>query len=58
MMSGYAYPDTDLTGEPSLDELFSDPIVRLVMKRDGVEERDMRGVLDTIRNAYPVTAEA
>lgn len=48
----YAYPDTDLSGEPSLDELFGDPIVHLIMQRDGVEEQEMRSTLDKVRRAY------
>ena len=28
--------------EPSLDELFAEPIVQLLMKRDGVHPREMQ----------------
>jgi hypothetical protein len=57
-MVSYAYPDSDLTGEPTLDEMFADPLVRLVMKRDGVEEGEMRGTLDRIRDAYKTLTDA
>lgn len=30
---------------PSLDELLSEPIVRLLMRRDGVEEGDVRKLI-------------
>lgn len=53
-MTHYAYPDHDLHGEPSLEEILSEPIVRLIMSRDGVEERDMRGTIDRIKSAYNV----
>jgi hypothetical protein len=44
--------DADLVGEPTLDELLAEPIVQLIMKRDGVNERDMRGVIDRVQRAY------
>ncbi len=56
-MVSYAFPDADLAGEPTLDELFGDPIVHLMMKRDGVEERDMRGTLERIKDAYHAILE-
>ena len=31
--------------EPSLDELFGDPIIQLVMRRDGIDEGAVRKVL-------------
>ena len=46
------YPDTDLLGEPSLEEMFADPIVRLIMKRDGVKHDDLRGQIDRVQQAY------
>lgn len=30
------------SNEPSLDELFAEPIVQLLMKRDGVHAREMQ----------------
>ena len=44
-MAGTSFSDIDLLDEPSLDELFAEPIVQLIMKRDGVNATDMRGVL-------------
>lgn len=35
--------------EPSLDEMLSDPIVRLVMRRDGIDAAD---VLKTMEGAW------
>lgn len=34
--------------EPSLEEIFAEPIVQLVMKRDGVRAQDMRCALDRL----------
>jgi hypothetical protein len=37
--------------EPSLEELFGDVAMRLLMRRDGVTERDIRALLCELRNA-------
>lgn len=34
--------------EPTIDEMLADPIVRLVMKRDGVEEMELRRTLNQV----------
>ena len=34
-----------LWGEASLEEIFADPIVRLVMQRDGLDEKMVRSAL-------------
>jgi hypothetical protein len=34
------------SGEPSLDDLFAEPIVKMVMERDHVSAHDMRQQLD------------
>ena len=34
------------TGEPSLDDLFAEPIVKMVMERDHVSVTDMRQQLN------------
>lgn len=47
-----ALSDIELIGEPTLDELLAEPIVRLIMSRDGVEERDMRGAIERVKQAY------
>jgi hypothetical protein len=31
-----------LAREPSLDELFAEPIIQLLMQRDGIRRHDMR----------------
>ncbi len=46
------YPDTDLLGEPTLEEIFAEPIVRLIMKRDGVKDTDLRGEINRVQQAY------
>ena len=40
-------------GEPKLEEVLSDPIVRAVMDRDGVDQEGLRGLL---RNATRLLA--
>jgi hypothetical protein len=37
--------------EPHLDEMFADPIVTAVMRRDGLTERDMRDTLSRARRS-------
>ncbi len=37
--------------EPHLDEMFSDPIVTAVMRRDGLTERDLREALTSARRS-------
>lgn len=50
------YAESHVLGEPSLDEVFADPMIRLIMKRDGIEEREMRGTIDRMRDAYRALA--
>lgn len=57
-MIGYHDPGNDLRGEPSLDELFAEPIVRLIMRRDGVEESTMRGAIDRVQKSYLPAGQA
>ena len=47
-----AVRDNDLVGEPSLEEMLAEPIIRLIMKRDGVDESSMRGQIDLVRSNY------
>lgn len=51
-MTTSVYPDSDLTGEPTLEEIFAEPIIRLIMKRDGVKDTDLRGQIDHVQQAY------
>ena len=37
-----AQPSSKGSNEPSLDELFAEPIVQLLMKRDGIHAREMQ----------------
>jgi hypothetical protein len=46
------YSDHDLTVEPTLDEMLADPIVQLIMKRDGVKAGDMRGEITRLQQEY------
>jgi hypothetical protein len=52
------YPDADVLGEPTLEELFAEPIVRLIMKRDGVEDKELRGQIERVRKAYRALEKA
>jgi len=36
--------------EPSLDDLFADPMIRALMARDAVAEADLRGLMDQVRD--------
>ena len=40
-----------LTGEPALEDLIADPIVRAVMRVDGLVEADLRDALVRARRA-------
>ena len=51
MISSRAH-DTDLHGEPTLEEMLAEPIIRLIMQRDGVDETSMRGQIDLVRQSY------
>jgi hypothetical protein len=44
--------------EPSLDELFGDAAMRLLMQRDGVTESDIRALLCTLKDARAVALVA
>jgi hypothetical protein len=55
-MVSYHTTDVELLGEPTLEELLAEPIVRLIMKRDGVDETDMRGQIDRVLDTYRVPA--
>lgn len=40
--------------EPSLDDLFAEPIVQLFMKRDQVDPQDIRGKLNRLMHQYSI----
>ena len=42
--------------QPSLDELFVDVAMKLLMRRDGVTESDVRALLSELRDARAVAA--
>src|SRR5215831_17773258 len=42
--------------QPSLDELFGDVAMQLLMRRDGVTESDVRALLSELRDARAVAA--
>lgn len=44
--------DSDLHGEPTLEEILAEPIIRLIMQRDGVDESSMRGQMDLVQRNY------
>jgi hypothetical protein len=56
-MASSLYPDTDLHGEPTLEELLAEPIIRLIMKCDGVDESEMRGQMDRVQHRYDLLKE-
>ncbi|SMF76077.1 hypothetical protein SAMN06265365_13215 [Tistlia consotensis] len=37
--------------EATLEEMLADPLVRLVMARDGVEEAELRGIVQRVARA-------
>jgi hypothetical protein len=43
--------------ELTLDELLADPIVQLVMRRDGVTTEDVRKVIERARQAQSANSE-
>ena len=42
----------NLWGEPTLDDLFEEPIVQLIMQRDGVQQHDMRAEISRLLRSY------
>ena len=58
-MMSIPYPDSEPLGEPTLEEIFAEPIVRLIMKRDGVKDTDLRSEIDRVQRQYgaPKTAQ-
>jgi hypothetical protein len=46
------YTDAELKGEPTLEEIFADPIIQLIMQRDGVRAHDMRNEMDRMVSLY------
>jgi len=57
-MAGAKYSDAELRGEPTLEEMFEDPIIQLVMQRDGVIAHDMRAEIDRMRATYAAQLSA
>lgn len=45
----------NLWGEPTLDDLFEEPIVQLIMKRDGIHQHDMRAEISRLLKSYAVS---
>jgi len=50
-MASLPYCDTSRLGEPSLDEILADPMVQLVMQRDGVADADMRRQIERLQHS-------
>ena len=42
--------------EPKLDDVLADPLVRAVMRRDGVTSEELRSILEALRAQRPETA--
>lgn len=53
-MVTHTITEPEIFGEPTLEEMLAEPIVRLVMKRDGVNEADMRGQIDRMLSAFRI----
>lgn len=51
-MASSSHTDAELLGEPTLAEMLAEPIVQLIMKRDGVRLQDMQGELDRMQRVY------
>jgi hypothetical protein len=44
--------------EPNFNEMMQDPIIRAVMRRDAVQEGELRRLMDRARAAYVADADA
>ncbi|MDB5410419.1 MAG: hypothetical protein JWL84_5331 [Rhodospirillales bacterium] len=44
-----------LYGEPTLDDMLSDPTIHAVMDRDGIDAETLRALLRDIRRTEPVS---
>ena len=42
----------DFDGEPSLDELLDDPVIRAVMAQDGVERQEIVDLVASLQSAF------
>ncbi len=47
-----------LSAEPSVDEILDDPIMRLLMRGDGVGESEVRRLIETAREGLGAALEA
>ena len=47
LLRGQSESNRGLYGEPSLEELLSDPIVQSLMKRDGVKASDIANLMQS-----------
>lgn len=48
------YSDTELSPaeEPTLEEMLADPIIQLIMQRDGVSQHEMQRTLGHLQSKY------
>ncbi len=46
-----------LSAEPSVDEILDDPIVRLLMRGDGVGENEVRRLIESVRKGLGAAME-
>jgi hypothetical protein len=49
----YDSPVESTTDEPSIEELLAEPIIQLVMQRDGVKANEMRHTFDRLLMQVP-----
>ena len=53
--TGLKYAEGQTTGEPTLEEMFADPIIQLIMQRDGINAKQMRGTINERLPLYRAT---
>ena len=46
-----------LSAEPSVDEILDDPIIHWLMRGDGVEENEVRRLIETVRDGLAAAME-
>ena len=49
MTTGNAAKWAEAGVEPKLDDMIADPLVRVIMRHDGVTSEELRGMLEALR---------
>ena len=50
MATGKAENWAEAGVEPKLDDMIADPLVRVIMRHDGVSDEELRGMLEALRS--------